>query len=104
MGRHHAVAIQRIPQAATLIAVADADAPSATALATELRVPTVYTDFEKLLEHERPEVVHICTSPASHFTLARMALEAGANVYVEKPFTETSSQAKELIELAQALD
>ena len=104
MGRHHAVAIQRIPQAASLIAVADADAPSATALATELRVPAVYTDFEKLLEHERPEVVHICTSPASHFTLARMALEAGANVYVEKPFTETSAQAKELIELAQALD
>jgi predicted dehydrogenase/nucleoside-diphosphate-sugar epimerase len=103
MGRHHAVAIQRLPAAATLVAVADADLANANALAADLGIPTSYGDFEKLLERERPDVVHICTSPASHFVLARSALEAGASVYIEKPFAETSAQARELLELAQAL-
>ena len=103
MGRHHAVAIQRVP-GARLVAVADSDASSATALATDLRVPNVYSDFEKLLDRQRPDIVHICTSPSSHFALARGALEAGASVYVEKPFTETAAQAHELIDLAKALD
>jgi predicted dehydrogenase/nucleoside-diphosphate-sugar epimerase len=103
MGRHHAVAIQRIPTAARIVAVADTDLASAKALATDLGIPASYGDFEKLLEVERPDVVHICTLPASHFALARASLEAGASVYIEKPFTETSPQATELLELARAL-
>lgn len=103
MGRHHAVAIQRLPAAAQLVAVADTDPSAAQALATDLGVPAAYGDFEKLLEAERPDVVHICTLPASHFALARAALEAGASVYIEKPFTETSPQARELLDLARAL-
>lgn len=104
MGRHHAVAIQRLPTAASLVAVADTDFESATALASDLRIPAAYGDFEELLEKERPDVVHICTSPPSHFALARLALESGANVYIEKPFTETSAQAQELLALARTLD
>jgi predicted dehydrogenase/nucleoside-diphosphate-sugar epimerase len=103
MGRHHAVAIQRLQAAARIVAVADTDLASATALATDLGIPASYGDFEKLLEAERPDVVHICTSPASHFALARAALEAGASVYIEKPVTETSAQARELLELARVL-
>ena len=104
MGRHHAVAIQRLPAIANLVAVADTDRESASALAADLGLPTSYGDFEKLLERERPDVVHICTSPPTHFALARLALEAGANVYIEKPFTETSAQAEELLALARTLD
>jgi len=104
MGRHHAVAIQRLPATATLVAVADVDLTSAAALAADLAIPAAYGDFDKLLEKERPDVVHICTSPGSHFALARTALEAGASVYIEKPFTETSAQAQELLELARTLD
>jgi predicted dehydrogenase/nucleoside-diphosphate-sugar epimerase len=103
MGRHHAVAIQRLSGAARIVAVADTDLASAKVLATDLGIPAFYSDFEKLLETERPNVVHICTLPASHFALARAALEAGASVYIEKPFTETSPQARELLELAKAL-
>jgi predicted dehydrogenase len=103
MGRHHSVAIQRLPAVAALVAVADTDLSSATTLANDLNIPASYGDFEELLERERPDVVHVCTSPASHFALARSALEAGASVYVEKPFTETSAQARELLELARTL-
>jgi predicted dehydrogenase len=37
----------------------------------------------------------------THFDLAKAALENGKHVFVEKPFTSTSAQAEQLIELAQ---
>ena len=37
----------------------------------------------------------------THFELAKAALENGKHVFVEKPFTSTSEQAEELIELAE---
>src|SRR3989449_6665605 len=37
----------------------------------------------------------------SHFELAKAALENGKHVFVEKPFTSTTQQAEELIELAE---
>ena len=37
----------------------------------------------------------------THYELAKAALENGKHVFVEKPFTSTSQQAEELIELAE---
>ena len=42
----------------------------------------------------------IVTPVWTHFGLAKTALENGKHVFVEKPFTSTSAQAEELIELA----
>ena len=40
------------------------------------------------------------TPVATHYSLAKRALENGKHVFVEKPFTCSSGQAEELIELA----
>lgn len=50
------------------------------------------------------DAVIIATPLASHYPLALKALNAGKHVFVEKPFTETSAQATELIELAAKLN
>ena len=42
--------------------------------------------MDALLAEARPDVVHVCTPPAAHVAAALAALEAGAHVYVEKPF------------------
>jgi predicted dehydrogenase len=49
-----------------------------------------------------PEIDAIAVvSPVwTHYELAKAALEAGKHVFVEKPFTSTSAQGEELIELA----
>jgi predicted dehydrogenase len=46
------------------------------------------------------DAVAVVTPVATHFDLAKKALENGKYVFVEKPFTQTVAQAEELIELA----
>jgi len=47
------------------------------------------------------DAVAIVTPVSTHYELAKRALENGKHVFVEKPFTATSAQAQELIELAE---
>jgi predicted dehydrogenase len=58
------------------------------------------TDFTEVLESPHIDAVAIVTPVWTHFDLAKKALENGKHVFVEKPFTATSAQAIELIELA----
>jgi predicted dehydrogenase len=46
------------------------------------------------------DAVMISTPPTSHFNLARETLDRGKHVFVEKPFTLASRDARKLIELA----
>jgi predicted dehydrogenase len=47
------------------------------------------------------DAVAIVTPVWTHYELTKAALEHGKHVFVEKPFTATSAQAEELIELAE---
>ncbi len=47
------------------------------------------------------DVVAIVTPVFTHFELAQKALKMGKHILVEKPFTYTTAQAEELIELAE---
>ncbi|HYP26192.1 MAG TPA: oxidoreductase [Blastocatellia bacterium] len=61
----------------------------------------VVRDVSALLQDDRIKLVIITTPNSSHFELARQSLIAGKHVVVEKPFTTTSGQAQELIDLAR---
>jgi len=47
------------------------------------------------------DAIAVITPVWTHFDLAKEALLNGKHVFVEKPFTATSAQAEELIELAE---
>ncbi|HKG20368.1 MAG TPA: oxidoreductase [Blastocatellia bacterium] len=59
-------------------------------------------DASALFRDKEIDLVVITTPNSSHFELARQALLAYKHVVVEKPFTTTSGQAQELIDLARA--
>jgi predicted dehydrogenase len=59
------------------------------------------TDCAEVLTSPDVDVVAIITPVWTHFDLAKAALENGKHVFVEKPFTSTSAQAEQLIELAE---
>lgn len=56
---------------------------------------------EEMLKNADIEVVVVNTPVQTHFEYVKMALEAGKNVIVEKPFTVTVSEAEELVNLAE---
>jgi predicted dehydrogenase len=57
-------------------------------------------DSSELLTSAQIDAVAVVTPVWGHFELAKSALQNGKHVFVEKPFTSTSQQAEELIELA----
>lgn len=57
---------------------------------------------DDIIHDPEVDIVAIATSNDVHFSLAKQALEAGKHVVVEKPFTNTSAEADELIALAKA--
>ena len=100
MGRWHANYIRRSD--ANLVAVYDKDQTRARELISELKsTAAIAASFEDMLDRFSPDSVHICTPLDTHFKMAMRALQAGANVVVEKPLTDTAVQAAELIEVAR---
>jgi scyllo-inositol 2-dehydrogenase (NADP+) len=61
----------------------------------------VVPDDQSILEDDGIDLVIVATTNDTHYDLAKAALQAGKHVVVEKPFTVTSGQASELIELAR---
>lgn len=61
----------------------------------------VTTDIDRVLKSSDVDAVAVVTPVWTHFELAKAALENGKHVFVEKPFTSTSEQAEELVELGQ---
>ncbi|OWA34570.1 hypothetical protein B9G55_15220 [Saccharibacillus sp. O16] len=71
-------------------------------LAQQYSIPSVYTDYERLLQDPQVEYVYIGIVNSLHYDYAKRALQAGKNVIVEKPFTSTVEEARELLEQAEA--
>ena len=59
-------------------------------------------DVGELYKDDNIELVVITTPSTNHYEFAKDALLAGKHVVVEKPFTVTTAEADELIELAKA--
>ncbi|MFQ6067546.1 MAG: Gfo/Idh/MocA family protein [bacterium] len=71
------------------------------------RIKSLYPDsrvtqnYRKILNDPEVEAVAIATPVYTHFELAKEGLEVGKHVFVEKPLTHTSQEARELIRLAR---
>ncbi|MFE6823811.1 Gfo/Idh/MocA family protein [Streptomyces sp. NPDC057690] len=70
---------------AEVVAAVDIDATAVEAFCAESGVPHAYTDLERMLAEQRPDLVTICTPPTLHREQSVAALRAGAWVWCEKP-------------------
>ncbi|MDQ0592851.1 scyllo-inositol 2-dehydrogenase (NADP+) [Chryseobacterium ginsenosidimutans] len=62
---------------------------------------TIYRSVEEMLKNADIELVVVNTPVQTHYEYTKMALEAGKNIVVEKPFTVNVSEAEELARLAE---
>jgi predicted dehydrogenase len=98
VGQHHARLYAASPDA-TLIGVTDQDLGRARLIA-ERHGAQSFEGLADLLE--AVDVVSVTVPTSAHYGVARVCLEAGKHVLVEKPIAVRPAEAKELIELAQA--
>jgi len=95
----HCWQIQRI-KGCEIVGVCDRELLMARQLSERFPVKAYFNDLTQMLSEAQPDVVHVCTPPESHFSIAKKCLEAGRHVYVEKPFALCFDDARILIELA----
>jgi len=62
-----------------------------------------YTDYQRMMETERPAAAVIVGPPRLHYEAGRHCLERGVPFFIEKPPGENLEQARELADLARRL-
>lgn len=60
-----------------------------------------YTDYKKMIEENDLDGIMILVPNAFHFEIGKYCIERGIHVFIEKPFTLSYDDSKELVELAK---
>jgi predicted dehydrogenase len=84
----------------TVQAVGSRSQAAADAFAAEFDIPNAHTSYEALAADPEVDVVYVSTPHPLHAANARLMLEAGKHVLVEKPFTLNAREAREIADLA----
>jgi predicted dehydrogenase len=99
MGRSHALAYHRDP-AFDLVGLVNRSTPT---LDPSLTGYAITPDFHEALSRLKPDLVCVATYSDSHADYAIAAMEAGADVFVEKPLATTVADARRVAEVATQL-
>lgn len=97
LGSLHAKMLAHIPSAA-LVGVYDLNSERAEMVAREYGTKAFATISDLL---ERVQAVCIVTPTSEHFAMARLAIECGRHVFIEKPMTSSVAEAEDLVERAR---
>ena len=105
IGRRHVTTYQQ-DGLSELVGVCDMDRARADAVAKQFGVPAYY-DLGELIVKERLDILSVATAGPEngghHFAPTMQALEAGVNVLVEKPLSNSLDEAKQLVATATRL-
>jgi predicted dehydrogenase len=100
--QQHLENYEQVP-GAEIVAVADINEPLAQRVAARFHIPDVYTDYHELLQRDDLEAVDICLHNNLHRPVTVAAMEAGKDVYCEKPMAGSYADARIMYDTARAL-
>ncbi|OPZ25102.1 MAG: putative oxidoreductase YcjS [Lentisphaerae bacterium ADurb.BinA184] len=100
IGKSHLEAYSKIP-GARLVAAADLNADELQRVAAKYTIPHTYADFRKLLERDDLDAVDVCLHNNLHAPVTLAALEAGKDVYCEKPMAGAYADARRMLDTAR---
>ena len=100
--RRAAAIAMRASKLGRMIAVCDVDVIHAAEFNAKFdNKLAMYGDYRQLLEREKPEIVTIGTPDHWHVPIAIAALQAGCDVYCEKPLTLTIEEGIRIREVVK---
>jgi predicted dehydrogenase len=104
-GRNHARVYKELEQqgeAVRLVGVVDPNLDRADAVAREFGCRAFGSVEQMLTTHSEIRAASVAAPTVHHLEVARMLMEAGVDVLIEKPLTATLAEADELVQLAAA--
>jgi predicted dehydrogenase len=102
IGKQHLSKYRTVP-GAEVVAAADVNEAELARVAKEFQIPATYVDFRQLLRRDDLDSVDVCLHNNLHAPVALAAMEAGKNVYCEKPMAGAYVDAKAMFDGARAL-
>lgn len=100
MANAMALAVSSIPDVERY-AVASRDFDRAQAFAEKWDFEKAYGSYEEMVKDPEVELVYIASPHSHHYEHAKLCIEHGKNVLVEKAFTVNAKQAEELVALSK---
>jgi len=89
-----------LPDEARLVAVGSRSLERAMAFAADHGIPRAYDTYAELAGDPDVDVVYVASTHHDHFASAKLCLEAGKSVLIEKPMTTSPADTAALINLA----
>ncbi len=103
IGKLHLERYAKIPDV-EMVAACDIDAPELQRVAELHAIPNTYGQFRDLLARDDIEAVDVCLHNNLHAPVTIAALQAGKNVFCEKPIAGTYADGKTMLEAARACE
>ena len=101
MGHGHAQGYADDPRA-QLVAIADIKPENAQALAAKFGVPETFDSHRKMLKAVKPDLVSVCTYPATHCAIVTDCAKAGVKaIHSEKPMAPTWGEAQRMVAVCE---
>ena len=97
----HAPALRALPHLVEMVAVCDINLERARALQQRFGIPAVYDRLETMLREVKPDAVQVLLPAELHAAAAEECLEAGAHVFMEKPFCITVDECRRVEAVAK---
>jgi predicted dehydrogenase len=85
-----------------VVAVCSQREERAKAIAEKYAIVGVYTDYEKMITREKPDIVSIVTPPHLHLPMTLFAFANGAHVLCEKPLAMNTAETRQMLAAAEA--
>jgi predicted dehydrogenase len=86
----------------TLVGICDTNESALKQVAAMFNIRNTYMDFGEMILRQRPDIVAVCTPPATHTRLVIEALEKGSHVLVEKPMALTSADCHKMVDASNS--
>ena len=86
-----------LPDEAEVVAVGSRSLDKAEQFAREHQIPRAYGSYAELAADPEVDVIYVASTHNDHLGSARLCLEAGKAVLVEKPLTVSAAETEELV-------
>ena len=100
----HIKAIKALKDKLVLKGVCDANKDAAVKLLRESGLEgkaEIYTDYKEAIEKVKPDVTAITVPSGLHYAIGKYAMEHGSDILLEKPMAMSTSEAREIHDVAQ---